>query len=123
MKKYFLISFYISFWILSICHKTHAADTLKLQSLLSPMVTKEFQELQVPGAIVGVWMNGYEPYITAFGYSDLKSKTPMNITDKMRIGSITKTFVGVVILQLADEGKLSLNDPLSKYFPDFPNGN
>lgn len=41
-------------------------------------------------------------------------------TDRFPIGSITKTFVAVAILQLRDEGKLSLEDPLSRWLPDFP---
>src|SRR5262249_55608268 len=97
-------------------------DSLKLEPILKPLVTRDFQQLQVPGAIVGVWMKGYEPFITTLGYSDLKTKTPMSLSDKVRIGSITKTFTGIVLLQLVDEGKISLSDPLSKYFPDFPNG-
>ena len=40
----------------------------------------------------------------------------------MRIGSLTKTFVTTAILQLADKGKLGLEDPISKYVPGVPNG-
>ena len=98
------------------------SDSLKLESILKPLVMQDFQQLQVPGAIVGVWMKGYEPFITTFGFSNLENKTPISVSDKVRIGSITKTFTGLVLLQLVDEGKISLSDPLSKYFPDFPNG-
>ena len=41
--------------------------------------------------------------------------------DKIRIGSITKTFVATVILQLVDSGKIGLDDKLEKYYPDYPN--
>jgi D-alanyl-D-alanine carboxypeptidase len=40
----------------------------------------------------------------------------------VRIASITKVFIGTVLLQLADEGKLALDDPVSRYVPDVPNG-
>ena len=43
-------------------------------------------------------------------------------TDYTRIGSITKTFTGTILLQLVDEGLISLDDPVSKYVPDAPNG-
>ena len=98
-------------------------DSVKtLESVLGPMVDQTFQELKVPGAIVGVWMGGYAPWATAMGVKDLVTKEPIKIDDKMRIGSITKTFTGTVLLQLVDEGKISLNDKLATYFPDFPNG-
>ena len=47
---------------------------------------------------------------------------PPTTTDHYRIGSLTKTMTATVILQLAQEGKLSLDDPISKYRPDVPNG-
>ena len=46
----------------------------------------------------------------------------MRFDDHFRIGSITKTFTGTVILQLVDEGKLKLDDPVSKYQPEVPKG-
>ncbi len=46
----------------------------------------------------------------------------MNVNSHMRIGSITKTFTATVILQLVDEGKLRLDDPVAKYLPQVPNG-
>lgn len=69
----------------------------------------------VPGAVVGIWMPGKGTYIKGFGYSDLSIKKPMDIHDKFRIGSNTKTFVMTVLLQLVDEGRLTLDDKLSKF--------
>ncbi|MEO8664027.1 MAG: serine hydrolase domain-containing protein [Ignavibacteria bacterium] len=97
-------------------------DTKTLDQELTPVVNQWFEEIKIPGAIIGVFMNGYEPYRTAIGVSDLSTNAPIRLDDKMRIGSITKTFTGTVVLQLVDEGMISLSDKLSKYFPDFPNG-
>jgi D-alanyl-D-alanine carboxypeptidase len=55
----------------------------------------------------------------AIGFADLEAAVPMDTSLVFRIGSISKTMIGVVILQLMDEGKLSLNDTLKKFFPDF----
>ena len=46
----------------------------------------------------------------------------MRLDDHFRIRSITKTFTGTVILQLVDEGKLKLDNPVAKYQPEVPNG-
>ncbi|HEY9845735.1 MAG TPA: serine hydrolase domain-containing protein [Candidatus Caenarcaniphilales bacterium] len=99
--------------------QTHSAN---IEAELAPAVTQRFKELGVPGAIIGVWKQDYQPWITTLGVSDLATGTPIQLNDKMRIGSITKTFTGTVLLQLVDEGKVSLDDPVSKYLPDVPNG-
>ncbi|MBV9387389.1 MAG: beta-lactamase family protein [Chroococcidiopsidaceae cyanobacterium CP_BM_ER_R8_30] len=102
--------------------KETSARNDNLEARLAPKVTQQFKALGVSGAIIGVWMKGYQPWITTLGVSDLATGTPIKLNDKMRIGSITKTFTGTILLQLVDEGKLSLNDPVSKYLPDVPNG-
>ncbi len=47
---------------------------------------------------------------------------PPTATDLARIGSVTKTMTGTILLQLVDEGLISLDDPVSQYVPDAPNG-
>ncbi len=76
----------------------------------------------LPGMIVS-YVCGDTKWERAKGYSDLEKKTPMKIDNTYRIGSLTKTFTISVLLQLVDEGKISLEDKLSKFLPDFPNGN
>lgn len=56
------------------------------------------------------------------GYSDLEKKTPLKATDKFEIGSITKQFTAAAVAKLAEENKLSLNDKVSKFFPDYKAG-
>lgn len=69
----------------------------------------------VPGAYIGVWIPGRAPYIKSVGYADLKTKAPFQPSDGFRIGSNTKTFVVTTLLQLVDEHRLTLNDPISKF--------
>ena len=57
-----------------------------------------------------------------FGYRDVSEKLPNDPQTIFQVGSITKEFTAAVILQLADKNRLSLSDPLSKYYPDFPKG-
>lgn len=74
----------------------------------------------IPGMIVSYVCGDYK-WEKAKGYSDLEKKTPMSLENTYRIGSVTKTFTISVLLQLVDEGKLSLDDKLSKFFPEIPN--
>jgi CubicO group peptidase (beta-lactamase class C family) len=59
-------------------------------------------------------------YEKAFGMADREWNIPNTIQSKFEIGSVTKQFTSACILQLAEQGKLSLDDKLSKYFADFP---
>lgn len=76
----------------------------------------------IPGAIVGVWMPGRGDYVKAFGTADTASGTPMKSDLFMRIGSVTKTFTVTAVLQLVDEGRIALDDPISKYVDGVPGG-
>lgn len=99
-----------------------STDSLKsLDSELGKLIAETFLDLKVPGMIAGVFMGGYEPWVSKMGVQNISLNQPILLNDKMRIGSITKTFTGTVMLQLVDEGKISLDDKLSKYFPDYPN--
>ena len=69
----------------------------------------------VPGVLIGVWDAAGHSYVHGFGYADLAKKRPLAPSDHFRIGSNTKTFVVAVILQLVDENKLSLDDPIAKF--------
>jgi D-alanyl-D-alanine carboxypeptidase len=76
----------------------------------------------VPGVVVLVHgKNG--TLRLASGHSNLARKTPMRVTDRFRVGSITKSFVATVVLQLVGEGKLSLDDTVEHWLPGVvPNG-
>jgi D-alanyl-D-alanine carboxypeptidase len=69
----------------------------------------------VPGVLIGVWDGAGAHYIHGFGTADLATGRTLTADEHFRIGSNTKTFVVAVLLQLVDEGKISLDDPLSKF--------
>lgn len=73
-----------------------------------------------PGAAVVVVDDGKIVYQRGRGLADVEGGRPIAPDTVFRIGSITKQFAAAVILQLVDEGKLSLDDPLSKFLPDYP---
>jgi CubicO group peptidase (beta-lactamase class C family) len=75
-----------------------------------------------PGASVLVAKDGKIIYQKGFGYADVGNHVPFTPETKSRIGSITKQFTASAILKLQEEGKISVNDKLSKFIPDFPRG-
>ncbi len=75
-----------------------------------------------PGAAVLVAQNGRILYQNGYGYADIGNRVRITPETKFRIGSITKQFTAAAILKLQEDGKLSVDDKLSKYYPDFPHG-
>jgi CubicO group peptidase (beta-lactamase class C family) len=76
---------------------------------------------KIPGAIVLIQQHGKPVYQKSFGVQDVVSKAP--ITDKtiFRLFSMTKVITAVVSMQLLQEGKFKLDDPVTKYIPSFAN--
>ncbi|MGW6660105.1 serine hydrolase domain-containing protein [Rhodococcus sp. NPDC055024] len=68
----------------------------------------------IPGAMVGIWGPDGN-YVKVAGVSDTATKAPMETDFYHRIGSVTKTFTVTALLQLVDEGKIGLDDPISEY--------
>lgn len=86
-----------------------------IDSMYSSLTRKDY-----PGMAVLVAKDGLVLYRKGFGYADIKDKIPVTPETKFRIGSVTKQFTAAAILKLQDEGRISVNDKLSKFIPDFP---
>jgi D-alanyl-D-alanine carboxypeptidase len=100
---------------------TPALDPATSGTRLAPVVAAYLADHAVPGAVVlartpeGSWSQ-------AFGTRVVGEDDPPSIFDHWRVGSNTKTMVGTVLLQLVEEGLLSLEDPVSAHRPDVPGG-
>jgi CubicO group peptidase (beta-lactamase class C family) len=73
-----------------------------------------------PGAVVLVAKNGKTVYRKAWGLADVARGTPMTADMQLRLGSITKQFTSTAILMLVDEGKIRLDDDITRFLPDYP---
>jgi D-alanyl-D-alanine carboxypeptidase len=93
-----------------------------LAQRLDATVNQAMTTAGVPGAIVGIW-GPDGTYVRAFGVADKATRAPMKTDFYSRIGSVTKTFTVTAVLQLADQGKLGLDDPIAEFVPDVPLGN
>lgn len=76
---------------------------------------------RVAGVSALIFEKGKEVYFNAYGFSDREAKTPMDRNTIVRIFSMTKPITGTALMKLYEQGKFSLDDPLSKYLPEFSN--
>ncbi len=94
----------------------------KLESAL-PEVDRIFRDYaadkRIPGMVWGVIIDGRLVHVGVSGVRDLKSGAPVTADTEFRIASMTKSFTTLAILKLRDEGKLSLDDPVWKWLPQF----
>ncbi len=111
LKKVFLISLIIPF-LLGLNHQT-LAQTRNDEVLRNAMITGIC--MGIPGMSIAIGYKDQLIWTGADGYSDILNKIPVKTNDMFGIGSITKTFVARVILQLAEEGKIDLNRTATDY--------
>jgi len=105
------------------CKKDNSdpSESEVIESNIRALLDSVVDNTQVPGIVAGVWApnEGIDLVYTP-GVSNIETHEPLSADMIFRIGSNTKTFVITVMLQLVDEGLISLDDPLSDYLPDFP---
>lgn len=80
-----------------------------------------FNHADTAGCTVGVSLAGNEVLRAAYGVADLEHNVALTPDSVLEAGSISKQFTAAAVLLLAERGKLSLTDPISKYFPELPN--
>ncbi len=93
----------------------------KYPQLLDQYAQAQFKVKDFNGTVL-VMQKGKAIYKKAFGPADREWNVLNTMDTKFRIGSVTKQFTAACILQLAEQGKLGIDDKLSKYIPDYPNG-
>ena len=76
---------------------------------------------EIPGAVAVVCRNGKIVYQKAFGSADNVSNRAMKTDDVFRIASMSKAITSTAVMMLWEEGLFNLDDPISKYIPEFKN--
>ena len=94
-----------------------------LRATIDDIVHKVLATTGVPSASLAVVKDGRIVYLQAYGDARLDPPTPASPEMRYSIGSISKQFTAAAILLLAEDGKLSLDDPVSKYIPGLTRGN
>ena len=82
-------------------------------------IRRIMSEQGVPGVAVGIIRDQQLAWSAGFGFADLASRRPVDQHTLFRVASITKTFTAAAIMQLRDQGKLGLDEPVGRYLPEF----
>ena len=85
------------------------------------LALKALASRKAPGFSLAITFRGGPYYAQGYGVSDVVSGTPATAASRHAIGSISKQFAAVSVLQLMEGGKLRLDDALAQYYPAFPN--
>ncbi|MGO9604587.1 MAG: serine hydrolase domain-containing protein [Candidatus Binataceae bacterium] len=86
---------------------------------LEGIVNRTLERERVPGAAIGIVRDQELVWSRGFGYADLARDRVPDADTLFRCGSITKTFTATAIMQLCDDGKLGIDDPIVRYIPEF----
>jgi D-alanyl-D-alanine carboxypeptidase len=76
------------------------------------------KEHRLPGAVAGIVVGDGLAWSGGYGFADISARTPPDASTLYRIASITKTFTATAVMQLRDEGRLDLDDPIVDHLPE-----
>ncbi len=99
---------------------TAAAAAVDNESAAVNKLFKQWDKPSSPGCAVAVMKDGRIVFEHGYGMADLDHNVPITTATVFNVGSIAKQFTGAAILMLAQDGKLSLDDPIRKYLPELP---
>ena len=92
-------------------------DNFRVRDWIEHIVPKYMQEGKMPGLSVAVVKEGETVYSQGFGARDPQRNLPATPETLYGIGSITKSFVAIAVMQLAEQGKLSVDDLVKEHIP------
>ena len=94
-----------------------------LREKVDAIVRKALTDTGIPSASIAIVQNGAITYLQAYGDGRIEPHTPALPSMRYSIGSISKQFTAAAVLLLAEQGKLSLDDPVSRFVPNLTRGN
>jgi len=110
-------------WLQPVSKKNIASSivTPSVKSRIDATLKSFTDSGKTAGVSALIFEKGKEVYFNAFGYADREAKVPMDRNTIVRIFSMTKPVTGVALMTLYEKGAFQLDDPLSKYAPEFAN--
>lgn len=103
------------------------ATYLLLSAVLAPtasadriddLIRTEMRSQGIPGLTLAVMRDGKPIKVKGYGFANLETRTPATAATVYQSGSVGKQFTATLVMMLAQDGKLSLDDPISKWFPE-----
>lgn len=96
---------------------THAQLSPQTQARIDDLVTRALRSTGVPSASIAIVQNAQLAYAQAYGSARIDPPTPARPGMRYSIGSVSKQFTAAAVLLLAEQGKLSLDDPVARFLP------
>ena len=103
--------------VLGGCTNPAARDD-ELSAAVDDIVRASMQEEDVPGVSIAIVREGNIIKATGYGVANLELNVPVTPQSVFEIGSITKQFTAASLMLLVEDGKIALDDPITKYFPE-----
>lgn len=100
----------------------NTAVAQNLETKIDSLILTIFNGKNDPGGVFMVAQNGKIIYEKGFGKANLELDANLTPQSVFQLGSMTKQFTAIAILMLEEQGKLNVEDPVSKYLPDYPSG-
>ncbi|MES2598799.1 MAG: serine hydrolase domain-containing protein [Verrucomicrobiota bacterium] len=122
ITRHLFLSALLSFALIGQAKKPEAAaETVATSTPVAAAMQAFVDKHELAGAVTLVWSGDKLACHEAVGFQDLESKTPMSKGSLFWIASMTKPVTALGIMMLVEEGKLSIDDPVSKHLPEFRN--
>jgi CubicO group peptidase (beta-lactamase class C family) len=121
LKRLLVFTLVIMTWVSSaveVFSETLVPDYDSIKTDLKKIVTKEMKKYKVCGVSIAI-IDGEAVWTQSFGYCDQKQKILFSADSTVPIGEITVLFTNMAIMQLAEEGKIDIDQPLQTYIPEF----
>ncbi|KIO75924.1 hypothetical protein TH53_17830 [Pedobacter lusitanus] len=110
----------ITFIAITFSYAPVAAQSHLTSDSIDVFLKYKMQQLRIPALQLAIVSKGELVKLNSYGMSNLENSIPATDESMFSINSCTKSFVGVAILQLQEDGKLNINDPISKYLDSLP---
>lgn len=120
LKQRKFIAGWILFSFVIACNgqtKKNSSSETEAFAKIEKITTDGLKTLNIPSITIGIVLDGKIIYAKGFGYADKENKKLADANTVYQLGSVTKTFTGNLLARLIAEKKISLDDPLSKFFP------
>src|SRR5437660_1659707 len=86
---------------------------------LEPFIRHQVEDKKLPALSIAVVDDQRIVWSAGFGFADVTKTRPATADTIYRVGSVTKLFTDLAVMQLVEQGKLDLDAPVTKYLPDF----